>query len=370
MIKIKPDRCGYTGYTCTGIGSLHPIFTTNVKTATEDIAPIANLEPINNTSLIDNYYNIPKGITGFVSVVPLIYSLPNMATTIAGCYSSDYIMKAASLMYAVYAWVGKLYSEAVDIKNDKLPIFNEDGILSPGILEVMANPLPSNIDLEGMPDFDMVIDGLILSLYNISKWQDFTNQRIDLILDKLQDIGGGGGVSVKRFRALANLLVASNYDSSCSDFKISWKSGPIMMAPDLKTGGTTKYSVSGGTVQVNGQLVSVRGATFTAPFDVCVELTKDAEGVWEGTLVESASVTYGAYIGSVNLVCGGADSEAGGYDNVDDGYCYYQLVQGECILTVDYIHDEGSDGFVYLKEANGGVAVEIIDYEECPEEGL
>jgi hypothetical protein len=116
--------------------------------------------------------------------------------------------------------------------------------------------------------------------------------------------------------------------------------------------------------------VSVRGDTFTAPFDVCVELTKDEEGVWEGTLVESSSVTYGAYIGSVNLVCGGADSDAGGYDDVDDGYCYYQLVQGECILTVDYIHDEGSDGFLYLKEANGGVAVEIIDYEECPEEGL
>lgn len=353
MILIKPDRCGYTGYICNNIPKLNDIFNTTELVGdpiidNTDFDKGLSVERdtqgnvVSITHPIDNYLNLPVKVAGFVSSVPLIYSLDFLKSTADGC-SLGILVDAAAKMDKITAWIGTDYTNTTDIKNDSLLIYDKDSSgenkeASPGMLDVMANPLPDNIDIDGMPDFDMALDGIIFAIYNMLKWQDLTNARLSALEQKKYKNQTSNVIALK------NMLLLANKATTCDNFKIEWKKGPIITSRN--SGEKTTYTVNDGTViYSDGTEIYVEGTEFDAPFDISLYIMRDPDDDSKliGEISFSGLVQAGLsnilaehYIGAVKEIDTRDElSKDSGFDKtVNTKYKMYQIVQAECLLYV------------------------------------
>lgn len=362
MVTIKPDRCGYTGYICNNVPDLYDVFNTThiVGDSTIDntdmpenvtVTRDAKGNVVSITHIIDNYLDIPAKFTGFVSSVPLIYSLGHLAANVSGCTVIGEPFDAVSKIDKLMAWKDKNHTAAVDIKNDELLIYDNNQLSSPGILDVMVNPLPPPVSPNNIPDFDMALDGIIFALYNMLKWQDLTNSRLaQLEQKKISTKNYSGYIS-----GLQNVMLASNMTTTCTNFHITWRSGPVLTTRLKKQ--NTYYDVSDGTVYYGNEEIPIyveKKEKIEAPFDVSLYLYKNLEEPNninkyyckidlsnKKEALEAKGCLQELYIGGVDLVDTNEDiSTETGFKKVDITYKMYKIIQAECIVYID----SGSSG--------------------------
>lgn len=402
MIRIKSDRCGYDGYTCKGTPSLTPIYRTSVMTYDQRVEPttdssldVVEVDESITSSLIDNYNNIPMNIAGFVSNMPIIMDMEYLASSISGCSVTEGIGSVVDKIKdkgePLLAWEDSISgmttirsymdsSSTIDIISGSFIEFNDTNRLNPGVLEVMANPLPSPIDIEGMPDFDMALDGVIFALYNIGKWQDITNDRITREETKKDNIGGG--------KTLNSILNSIDKQSACLNFRITYieGSGDIVFTEEAKKDsdkdnkdeketadkkedkGKPKYSVSSGVIYINGEATTIEGIkSIAAPFYIYVMVEFDDKGkcvvakLFSSKTIPDASTLgkYGVFIGGVEKIL------IGKHDNNKNQY-YYKILHAVCDnIHIDYDRASGltedKSGFLYWD----GHLLHLIPYKDC-----
>ena len=355
MIRVKPNRCGYSQYTCMGAPALDELYAnyglvcdTDVRERTDNFIVTDQTDVTRN--YIDNYNNLPVKFKRFMMSQAYIHDfsagdngahtkVPEvLCMTDINPFSEDGFIDA----YNVYksktdcrAWPSAQYGLLSEVlpccvaTTDNAGIVTvEEGELEPGILEPIIDPIFYSGGWDPVPppyDWEFPI------IETIQEW----GEEIDKAINDLNN----RHTNLSSIRAIiANMQLRS----VCKDqFVIRLTSGePLQHRSGNSSPSPPSYSIGGGWVNINNMHCWVDGITgVRGPFYayVCVYFSsKDPDGYYDisdATLRIRTSyddnAEYCLGIGGVKLT-------------TTDSYWLYEIVQERCTFMGTVIKaDEG-----------------------------
>lgn len=367
MIRVKANRCGYTGYVCNGVAALPDVFTTPVFTGDTvrnrtDFASAAR-------PYLDNYLNIPVHFEGFrMLVAPILVMDTGAGATVVApevsCMTTTDPFTVAGFvdLYDVYKSIACVTTETPPvIFVTDLPCFKPDALelpVSPGLLEPMIDTAFPPVNISTMTGIDASFDGVYIALETFHQWRIVTEARINNLIQQIYNL-----------RGIRNVLVAMQMETSCNEFKIARTSGSILHIGSVSGG--PSYSVAGGGAIVNGKIVTIGTKSFTAPFYAYINFTLTA-GTGEdagtytitGELSNEKNANYSIGIGGVKQV--DTDSYTESNTSRTRRHVLYQIVQERCNVDIDLVRMPKA-GFMFYTGV-GAVPFTTYAYEECESE--
>ena len=379
MIRIKENRCGYSGYKCIGIEDLKEPF--RYKKLVCDTEINRTEFPAQDWSedtpdeakyhLIDNYKNIPTLLKGFMMTSSTLIDMD-----VAVSYPEKECRTNVNPFLTVNGEVGFLDmfseysdrvkgrtegSEYVDLKTNMLCFNTNPGtaetedtdgdelMFEPGIIEPMLDTEFSPVGIELSTGVDASLDGIMLAIAMLTKWRTVIEGKINDIYTRLGHITG-----------LRNMLISMQMESICDDFRIELVSGdPIQWTGSKRE---PRYRVGDGYVYVNGNPIYVSGKSVEGEFYMYLNLYK------EGTDPE-ATITAemeDAPKGDFSLGIGGVKMTYKTQRGVPT-YRVYQIWQEGCMFEIDMVRTT-DEGFLF-RTKSGDSPYKAYPYGTCPKEG-
>lgn len=398
MRRVKSNRCGYDGLTCTGIEDLDDMFryknhVFDANPNREDFPEIDwdDTEIENRFSLIDNYGNLPGQVAGFVmslkkvfsdegTTVPEVGECGGMYNT-AKTYSNELAIAnitpddvkdsdkeeayAYELMDNTMAGTTKAISTKYDGEpyiGNIAPIKGDDGIkdqtLYPALLEPMLHAAFDPVPVEVSPVTDFYLDGIIMALFKLNEWRGIIDTKINDIIDQLNHIAG-----------LRNLFIETQMKGGCKDgFEIQHVKNTPLGISGLPRG--PEYMCTGGTAKINGATFSCSSLTgLTAPFYVYLNIFLTADTSSFGTGYSVQSIALGtSKAGQVSVGIGGVvscltgDPVKHGIDKMAPRYAMWKIIQETCEIDIS-IYKATGQGFVYY--SSSGLHIGTVAYKTC-----
>lgn len=353
MIRLRQNRCGYLGYTCSGVPALADEYASTTQSCAAGVTSAIGS--------IDNYKNIPTTFKGFVMQQPGVPTLmtvtssdvPELECSIEMDPFSDgyWNMYAAPGIYGGVWWQNAV--SAYSTTADSLLCFSTGGLEGPGILEPMLDTQFEPISIQAATNFDASIDGIMMTLMMITKWRGIIEDRINWIMTHL---GGRGSMDNSIASGLQNLMSAMfTTDPGCTNFQIYKATGSAFHI----SGGTAlvepTYGCTGGTVTVNGRVpITVTGVTSFGTGEcsayLCLYIgTEDTTMATGGLPITSGAIKYyrdpnAKWIFPIGRVkkyqtASGATTR---------GYAAFEIEQYDCITDVALGPWPASAGVLYF----------------------
>ena len=317
MIRIKADRCGYTGYTCTAVQKLNPIFTNTEFSYDPVPGHITGLD----VSQLDNYLNIPELMEGFVMTLPQIpdmeaakLEVPELSCRIdfdpfsdeAGATKNETKVGGFMDFYQLYTASEKVITAEVEggtiasyALQTTLPYFETDYILQPGLLEPMVDTSFAPVPIDQITAPEAGNNGNLLAIGMLQKWRTLVNGRINDLYRKVRSTFGEYDAA-----GLRDMLNKQNKKSPCANFTMTRTSGQnVIKVENPDRPNIPMYSISGGTVYVDGTKVEVSGYTESGHTTTMGMFTAYLE--IKGSTVDPAK----PYVGTVKVITGNTVSE-------------------------------------------------------------
>jgi|GEM_PF-5846779 len=152
MIRIKPNRCGYDGYSCIGIPELSMLF----QTTTLDC-----------DTTVDTYLNLPIKVTGFITALDVVEDMSGASLPYpeeecrlnTDPFTEDGFLDLLSK--------GPNYWERVGDKADGTFCY-DDVPFEPGLIEPTLDTEFSPLGMELVPALDSIVD-MIMWLLRVQK---------------------------------------------------------------------------------------------------------------------------------------------------------------------------------------------------------
>lgn len=367
MIRISQDRCGYSGYKCTGLPTLDAVFFTcgTLKADPRQHAVTFTGEPQGRWSELsaatraaymlqghaaNNYLNLPTMILTDTTQPDILH---NMDIDISGmhidCITQETVFDTHDIN-ALTVYAGKLsykekgqaaYSEFTDASDSSSSAastdrvsFGTNGVMCPSMMTpVTVYPLTPPANDIVVPDTGVIpFKNIIGQLQIIDDW-------IIKFSDELH---------IPDLCPVEQLMVSVNsVDTACENFKISLARG-VPLVSSVETLGDCTYTVSAGTLTVNGTQVAIPGGVFTAAgeqgFYIYANLTVGQDGTVTGQLsTEAGPKAIG--IGGVKFIDTSSDPKAPGSMNCpasdrQPGYKMYTIERGSCMSVNDTFSPE------------------------------
>ena len=386
MIRVIPMRCGYgnteaTKYACVGAPSLKDAMKPLKLVCDTQLARTSGFEvytgDILEYSWIDNYYNLPEKIKGFVMVIDVLKEFSGVTAPEKSCNTNmdPYSNPAGFLnLYAqkggICVWKYDKESSYSGLTNSllcaKADADDTEHTLYPAILEPILDTDFPPVTIDVPTNVDAQLDSIMIIIAFLINWRILVEKKINDIYNKLKAIG-----------SIRNLLVsmAMNSTTQCDCFSITWSSGRVSGKGNPSS---PKYDISGCAIDINGESVWVEGKeNATAPFFAYADIELDGDE--DGLYVSSAKVktTSGGApsgghmriiigIGEVRLVEGSdAKTKSGKVSSHDGSYWMYVVEQDNCHPNTEAVRTD-SEGFLYI-QSGGEIPFTAYDYEECPE---
>ena len=379
MIRIKPDRCGYTGYTCTGIDTLKEPFrygklvcdTEMNRTSFPDIAWGADTPDSSKYHMIDNYKNLPTQLKGFMMTisqlidmdVALSYPEKECRTNVdpfrviggvdgflnlfakyrdrvtGRTEGSSYVHLASSLL---------CFNTAPGTTTEE-ESSGEELTFEPGIIEPMLDTEFSPVGIELSTGLDASLDGIMIAIAMLTKWRTVVDGKLNDIYTRLGHITG-----------IRNMLISMQMESICDDFRIELTSGdPIQWSGSRRE---PRYRIGGGTVYVNGNPIRVSGTTDTGAFYKYINFYMQGE---DPSIVH-AEMENGPG-GDFSLGLGGVKMSYKSQRGVPT-YRIYQIVQERCTFEIEMVRTQ-TEGFLFrTTDSAGDVPYIAYPYGTCPKD--
>lgn len=368
MRRIAANRCGYNGYTCTPLGKLQPIFAHTGMVwdgIPEHMAP--TLEQL------DNYKNIPAKIEGFLMTLPQIPDMSQVTLEVPelscrvdfdplsdapGATKNDPGTVGGFLdNYNVYKNGGTYVSAEVEgatataeyVLKDTLPEFEAPYILQPGLLEPMVDTSFDPVPIDQITAMEANNNGVLLSIGMLQNWRTIVDGRINDLYQKVRTTYGEYDAA-----GLIDMLNQKYKKSPCPNFKMTRTAGLNVIQDGSSN--TPIYSISGGTVYVDGTPVEVEaygGTNSAGVFVAYLTVTENPEGseeAYTGTISvirapnnatpeelqvlpkipANTDTTFNFQIGGVRLVPAPSNTESHGTK-----YQLYELVVDECLENIE-----------------------------------
>lgn len=267
MIRIKPNRCGYTGYTCTGIDTLKEPFrygkmvcdTEMNRTSFPNIPWESDTQDSSKYHMIDNYKNLPTQLKGLMMTISQLIDMD-----VALSYPEKECRTNVDPFRVIGGVDGFLnlfakYSDRVTGRTEgssyvhldsSLLCFNTDPgttteeetsgeelTFEPGIIEPMLDTEFSPVGIELSTGLDASLDGIMIAIAMLTKWRTVVDGKLNDIYTRLGHITG-----------IRNMLISMQMESICREFKIELTSGdPIQWSGSKRA---PKYKITEGSVYV------------------------------------------------------------------------------------------------------------------------
>lgn len=373
MIRIAMDRCGYSGFECRGVPSLHDVFISLTQVYDDTI--YSNGTSTGGTaediySKLNNYLNIPVAYMGMVTTTTPVFDMSGVMSPPEVTCNNNLDPFTDDGFLSAYA----NYGDAVQYKssegdgyvplNSIMPDFTgtititggtsttvEEAPVEPGIIEPIMDSNMSPVGIDVLTGTDVVIDGLVTVLHYMTEWRKTIDDLLMKMAARLGDMEG-----------IRKLMAAENETDDCANFKITKSSGNMIWKgtgfSDIPT-----FSVSTGSVYVNGELIPVSdGLTFSGYGKVYVNIA--LPNTTPGTPTASLGT---AKTGSISIHIGGVaytnstNGDTGAPFNGDQlsSYKVYRLV---CNPAVGVGITSEQSGFVYYD----GESTETLKYHIIP----
>lgn len=389
MIRIKQNRCGYTGYTC------------DVSTALElSDALLGDLScsiygDTSTDNILNGFHSIPVNIKGMVNTIDRFVVIsggtiiqapekecketlnPNdeggfidAYTNYKDAFNRPGQTTSSTIVDNYYTLEHPKDSDSELYYLNEAPIacFVSDDtteteyVLGPGILEPMLPVQTAPINTNLPTAIDTTIDGILL------------------VLSRLYVASGGQAIpTYPEIKGIIDILNVSNSEGVCEQFKISLTRGRAMHEDD-EDHDTLKYAIKGGTIHVNGQALAVSDlADISFPGVSCSLVALQAFIKVEATPnTASSPVTFTASIEvlksaspylqssrSVVYIPLGGVRTISNVGNASDGastYYLHQIYQDNCYTDISLIHT-AENGFIRL--SGGTTHAEVMSYESA-----
>lgn len=404
MNRLKPDRCGYSGYVCVGLPKLKPPFRYGKMVADTHVARIANFVPdfpagtseANKWNWIDNYLNLPTKVSAMSMSLD---TLPDMGVITGHRLGGGYWVcdnpphgdppgvvcpeppELHSWLYTpgdindTYMWnfsinipMGRITPQGNEW--DNLPAamcFTENPNTDPEasatsygaeytLLPAPLEPLYKNDTFSPQvtttPVYDAMFNGMTITVEKLQQWNGAVEHQLNIAARMLNrhttqissDIMPKLTELSNMLSGMMQLIKTTNSESMCDSFKISLLNGlPVGIGADSAP---TTYSVGGGSILINGKSVSVSGlASVTAPFYVYLNIAYSNSSLTVN-LGTSPSGTYSLGIGGVRKVSTGS---------TENDWVLWEIQQERCQISLDMI-----------RTANAGILFRLSDNVDMP----
>ena len=376
MQRVRPNRCGYSGYTCIGIPRLSAPYRGVYENCTETGEATPQLQ-----KEINDYNHLPMKFAGFVSKIDTIYDMDkdNLAYPEKNCVTCVNIFEEAGTFFDMFAaygpgvtyyWPGQ--PEYTGKFRDMLN-FDPDYTVSSKIIdpnnpavktcetyvkfsdksELLDNPLldplletefpPVSVDV--IPAADHALDGAMFTLVQLTKWRIEVESILNELIEEMY--------INRRIRAL---VMSLDMNSTCGNFKITASNGNFIQEDD----GRRQFSVSPGSAVINGFPVRANGLdNLKAPFKVFLNITFSNPDLSTGQYQSVTALLSTAAGGTISVQIGGATMAEG-----PGGLSAIRIQQTECDVVMDVIRTS-KDGVLY-RLGNGSSPYRVYETAPCP----
>lgn len=382
MIRIKPNRCGYTGYTCTGIDTLKEPFrygklvcdTEMNRTSFPGIAWDADTPDSSKYHMIDNYKNLPTQLKGFMMTISQLIDMD-----VALSYPEKECRTNVDPFRVIGGVDGFLnlfakYSDRVTGRTEgssyvhldsSLLCFNTDPgttteeeasgeelTFEPGIIEPMLDTEFSPVGIELSTGLDASLDGIMIAIAMLTKWRTVVDGKLNDIYTRLGHITG-----------IRNMLISMQMESICKEFKIELTYGdPIQWTGSRKA---PKYKITEGSVYVNGKPIKIPGVS-----NIEGEFYRymNFKITYDNKNVPTVTASIGSQKeGDFSLGLGGVKLSSKSQRGVPT-YKVYQIVQERCMFSIELVRTRTSGFLLRESDADRHVPYIAYPYGTCPKE--
>lgn len=337
-------------YSCTGIPKFNPAYQYT------EIVP-------GGTNSMDNYYNLPQKIKGFIMTLNPVIKMDQITVPGTGAYATpvapevsctkdadpldptavanedytDYYLEYTdSRLYVEVE--GRTYGGYAGMWDVNYTDVNRVTFeLKPGALEPMIDTMfpPVGVNLPTIPDL-RTTGGFVLNKLTNS-WHTLIEGTLSDLYNRINSIH----TDTSTADGLINLENAKNMEGACENFQIQVIEGSTVIGTELTY---PVYAVSGGTVRVEESVFEVEGYTMTGQiFDSYLEVYKE-DDEYKGRVMETPPGVipdmisgyphegHAAYefIGSVRKVTAAANSPRETSERLSE----YVINQADCIYEI------------------------------------
>lgn len=382
MIRIKPNRCGYTGYTCTGIDTLKEPFrygkmvcdTEMNRTSFPGIAWDADTPDSSKYHMIDNYKNLPTQLKGFMMTISQLIDMD-----VALSYPEKECRTNVDPFRVIGGVDGFLnlfakYSDRVTGRTEgssyvhldsSLLCFNTDPgttteeetsgeelTFEPGIIEPMLDTEFSPVGIELSTGLDASLDGIMIAIAMLTKWRTVVDGKLNDIYTRLGHITG-----------IRNMLISMQMESICREFKIELTSGdPIQWSGSKRA---PKYKITEGSVYVNGKPIKIPGVS---NIEGAFYRYMNFKITYDNKNVPTVTASIGSQKeGDFSLGLGGVKLSSKSQSGVPT-YKVYQIVQERCMFSIELVRTRTSGFLLRESDADRHVPYIAYPYGTCPKE--
>lgn len=382
MIRIKPNRCGYTGYTCTGIDPLKEPFrygklvcdTEMNRTSFPDIAWGSDTPDSSKYHMIDNYKNLPTQLKGFMMTISQLIDMD-----VALSYPEKECRTNVDPFRVIGGVDGFLnlfakYSDRVTGRTEgssyvhldsSLLCFNTDPgttteeetsgeelTFEPGIIEPMLDTEFSPVGIELSTGLDASLDGIMIAIAMLTKWRTVVDGKLNDIYTRLGHITG-----------IRNMLISMQMESICREFKIELTSGdPIQWSGSKRA---PKYKITEGSVYVNGKPIKIPGVS---NIEGAFYRYMNFKITYDNKNVPTVTASIGSQKeGDFSLGLGGVKLSSKSQSGVPT-YKVYQIVQERCMFSIELVRTRTSGFLLRESDADRHVPYIAYPYGTCPKE--
>lgn len=382
MIRIKPDRCGYTGYTCTGIDTLKDPFrygklvcdTEMNRTSFPSTAWTADTPDSSKYHMIDNYKNLPTQLKGFMMTISQLIDMD-----VALSYPEKECRTNVDPFRVIGGVDGFLnlfakYSDRVTGRTEgssyvhldsSLLCFNTDPgttteeetsgeelTFEPGIIEPMLDTEFSPVGIELSTGLDASLDGIMIAIAMLTKWRTVVDGKLNDIYTRLGHITG-----------IRNMLISMQMESICREFKIELTSGdPIQWSGSKRA---PKYKITEGSVYVNGKPIKIPGVS---NIEGAFYRYMNFKITYDNKNVPTVTASIGSQKeGDFSLGLGGVKLSSKSQSGVPT-YKVYQIVQERCMFSIELVRTRTSGFLLRESDADRHVPYIAYPYGTCPKE--
>ena len=349
MIRIKPDKCGYTRFTCSGIPKM-PLFTPTANPDRDNLYAEFDKLPLKVKGMVFVADTIDMNWTDALPVeVPELTcrsDLDPFSDSIDVSAHPDYIpaeISGTTVNYPVYGgttgfidlfhksdYASKVYFTVGEntygniAAVNTLPTFDSTQILEPGWLEPMLDTDFKPINIDTITNVEAIIDGLDYSFINLNNWK----LSID---DRIKNASSFFSTHVEVDTNLRDLKAAEYTESECDNFRIVLTSGSAVKGGSDSATNHSSNTAPDSTIAVGGRIGS---ETITDVWTTVI----NGSTIWHWT-TEDGPNTYSISGGSVKY--GDKTITVGGVSGVyAPFYAYLSITEN---TSVPYTNVDAQD---------------------------
>lgn len=429
MIRIKKDRCGYSGYSCVPLpqlqdnmfdgdnqivsaleteynklpirikGMVYSEDTINMGwpdgTPHPDVPELScrkDTDPwsessdvsvwgetgipvnVNGTTYYYPVYGVDSGWTDLYNAqqeqqVGTRYFYRNTIVGVNDAVASDvYILADGQQWNNIYDVLGHVPAFTENITDDV-----ESSIeMGPGLLEPMLDTDFDPIGIDTIPAWEAGLDASVFANIVLNSWKGVVDDRFRNIYWRLNNLPMDDVDE-----NLLDLIDKDNSENECPTFQITLTGGTALQSVGSFTENT--YEVAYGTLPINGvdiHLLPLSGLTFHFEEDdtiiyIWLTVDEDEEPIsgepYTAAVVADSEEPEADHV----YLIGGVAKIVGGTDN--DSYVLFKIFQENCITEVVFDRGEPSNGLLGViksGEEDGEVIVELPGSTDTPAPGI